>query len=263
MHVKILIFTVQGVTAIGSLMHALTQFIPPFDGGNVHMTLQNITIDDIRRGILAAQKEPCLFILPGIMGQDSPYQHIFEKDDLEKLSQFVARRNVFLGICAGAFFVSERTLFVPPWQGSPKFLRSLNPLFNGVADGPLPAYATRDGLNVVSVHVTEWNKEISLPYSMGPAFFPVDKNDPGLEIMATYTQIQPPAAAALRQAFGLGAAYLSGPHPEMAITPISNHYQGATLDKIRAISEILKPHESERGAFWNYMLHRIMQDLKP
>lgn len=263
MQTSILVFTVPGVTATGSLVNALKQAIDPFDWGNAPVFIHNITIDDIQNGILTSESSPCLFILPGIMGEDSPYQHIFKKDHLESLAQFVRNGNVFLGICAGAFFVSEVTQFVPPWQDGIKHLRSINPLFNGIANGPLHPYAVRQSLSVVPVRVSGEAEDIFLPYSMGPALIPGNPHDPGLEILASYTRAPMNSAAVLRQKFGAGAVYLSSPHPEIGYSPISKDYEGTSLNKAKEIMNKLKPHESNRRIFWGSLIDRIRLDLIP
>lgn len=264
METTILVFTVPGVTATGSLVYALTQAMDLFDCGNAPVVIRRITIDDIQNGILTPQATPRLFILPGILSEDSPYQHVFKKDHTEKLAHFVESGNVFLGICAGACFVSETTKFVPPWQGGVKNLRSLHPLFNGTANGPLHHYAVRQGLNLAPVRLAGHQPEnIFLPYSMGPALIPANPHDPDLEILATYEQTPIKSIAVLRQKFGAGAAYLSGPHPEIGYHPVSQDYPGPSLDRIRETMTRLKPHEADRKRFWNYLVDRIRQDLTP
>lgn len=256
---EILVFTIPKVTATSSLISSLRR---SFDSSAYD--IHNISVHDFRQHLTAAQNRPRAFILPGIIGQDSPYQHIFKKDDLEKLGQFVRNGNVFLGICAGAFFVTEITQFVPPWDNGIKHLRSLNPLFNGVANGPLHSYTLRHGLNVVPVRIDGQAKDIFLPYSMGPALFPANPKDPDLEIIATYSQMQRNSIAVLRQKIGSGSIYLSGPHPEIAHIQISKHYDGVSLfDHARAVARILEPHEPGRKEFWDHLVKRIKKDLEP
>jgi glutamine amidotransferase-like uncharacterized protein len=255
---RIFIMNVPGLTATGSLLPSLRMA--------THMAFRMVNADDIAAGILdASGPERRLFILPGILGEDSPYQHLLKKNHTDRINAFVARGNVFLGICAGAFFVSETTQFVPPWPGGAKGLRSVGPLFNGVANGPLHGYAVRDGLNAVPVRIALPHggaRDIHLPYSMGPVLVPANRNDPGLEIIARYAHTPNDSPAILRQSFGQGAAYLCGPHPEIYYTPIPHNHKGRQVDKARDIMErVLKPHESDRREFWTRFIKRIEMDL--
>lgn len=250
-------------TATGSLGEALRQ---EFHGEGDRLI--RVRADDLRQGILR-DRQSRLFVLPGITGEVSPYTEQLDRAILKELRDFISLKpNVMLTLCAGTYFVSRQTVYDTghaPLRGK----MSLAPFFNGLAKGPVAPYGrpadTHSAFgDVVVVPVRfkngggQW-EEAKACYGNGPALYPDNPADTGIEIMARYADIEGQPAALLRQSFGRGAVYMSCILPEIGYTYIAPRWQ---MENARTLMEDLKPHEPGRKKLWNTLITRIKQDLE-
>lgn len=225
-----------------------------------------ITANDIRAGVL--QKENSrIFVLPGILGENSAYPAQLDGAALKNIHDFVERRNnVLLTICAGTYFICRETRYTPPW-GTAKRESCLSPLFDACASGPLVTNKPRKGdpeisdVRVVNIRFKDmsgnWHKT-GIAYGNGPAIYPDRPDDPGMDILAIYEDVagQPPAI--IRHARGAGAIYMCGILPETGYIEVSPQ---PDMKRFIQIMDTLKPHETGRVVLWNSLVKRIRQDL--
>ncbi len=249
-------------TATGSMTEALKKSFNAND-----YNLIRIRADDIRKGILRDQ-DSRLFILPGIVGEISPYTAQLDKTALQEIHDFVTLKpNVILTVCAGSYFVSRETVY-DTGRAPPRGKISLAPFFNGIARGPVSTYGRAadmmsdfDDVVVVPVQFKndqgQWETTQTC-YGNGPALYPDDPNDASIDIMARYADVAGNPAALLRQASGKGAVYLSCILPEIGYQYIMPRLE---LNNARALMNDLKPHEQGRQKLWDTLTTRIQQDL--
>lgn len=206
--------------------------------------------------------------MPGITGDICQYPEQLSHKDLLRIHDFLGRNNVMLTFCASTYFVSRMTIYDAPWS-TLRTRESLAPLFNGIAQGPLHAYArpkepdkwlSRNSVIPVVFKDTDgtWSP-VKICYGNGPALFADKPSDPCLEVIAKYADIQGQPAALIKQSMGEGNLYLSSIHPEIFYQEIG---PGENLDMARKIMTELKPHEEGRKKLWNSLTARIMRDLK-
>ena len=253
----------DAMTATGSLIPSLQQSFNAHD-----YNIRRITGQDIAAGILRTPQSG-IFILPGIIGEVSPYSAQLPLSSLQEVSDFVGRdNNVMLTLCAGSYFISRQTVYVPD-HGEPKGRHSLAPMFNGIARGPVPGYgrASTDNCrfdDVIAVPVRfktadgSWDST-KICYGNGPALYPDDINDTAVEILARFADIPGEPVALLRQSFGAGSIYMSCVVPDIAyqhIEPERGH------ESARQLMDELKDYEAGRQKLWTTLTNRMKQDLK-
>lgn len=250
--------------AVGSVLTSLRDSFNRQD-----FLIEKIRAADIRNGILR-DPQARIFVLPGIIGDVSPYPDQMGQAELAEIKNFVtAKPNVMLTICAGSYFVSRETIYTPPWSPA-RGQKSLSPLFNGVARGPVADYAREstphsrfDDVIVVPVNFKKadgtWEKT-GICYGNGPALYPDDPKDPTVEILANFADAPGQPVAILRQSLGQGALYMSCVLPDIAYHPIP---PGRGLESARQLMNDLQPYEAGRNRLWNTLITRMTQDLKP
>lgn len=255
--------------ALGSLRHALRSSF------NVHsFNIQPVTAKDIRDGILR-EDATRLFILPGIIGEDSiMYQREIRTTEMNEIHRFLDRgRTSVLGICAGAYYLSRYTEYRSP-NHELKTLLSSTPLFNGVAMGPMDRY--KDSIDMVSgkrmVHLSpvtfksgtdQW-QETSVCYGNGPVLIPDNlAENEQLEVLAYYGRSnEKKDAAIIRLPRGDGSVYLCGVHPEIAHQRIPDALANRNYNAVKLMQD-LEPYEPGRRRLWHTMTNRIEMDIQP
>lgn len=249
-------------TATGSMTEALKK---SFNADEYNLI--RIRADDVRHGILR-EPDSRLFVLPGIVGEISPYTAQLDATALKEIHDFVTLKpNVMLTVCAGTYFVSRETVY-DTGRSPPRGKISLAPFFNGAAKGPVSTYGRSadlmsdfDDVVVVPVHFKnargKWEATQTC-YGNGPALYPDDPDDATIDIMARYADVAGNPAALLRQSFGKGAVYLSCILPEIGYQYIEPRLE---LNNARALMNDLQPHEKGRQKLWNTLTTRIKQDL--
>jgi glutamine amidotransferase-like uncharacterized protein len=251
------------MTATGSLMPSLQQTFNAQD-----YKIHRITAQDILGGVLRTPQSG-IFILPGIVGEVSPYTAQLPLLALQEISDFVGRNNnVMLTLCAGSYFIARQTIYVPD-HGAPKGRHSLAPMFNGVARGPVPGYGRASSNNcqfddVIAVPVNfktadgSWDSA-KICYGNGPALYPDDTNHPDIEVLARFADSPGEPVALLRQSFGAGALYMSCVIPDIAYQHIEAE---RGHESARKLMNELKDHETGRQKLWSTLTNRMKQDLK-
>lgn len=259
---KILVYA-DDKAAIGSIITSLQDSF-----NRKEFRIEKIKAADIRNGALRDPKAQ-IFILPGIVGDVSPYSSQLGQTELAEIHGFLkSKPNVMLTICAGSYFVSRETVYTPPWS-APRGRKSLAPLFNGAARGPVADYARAstpesrfDDVVVVPVNFKKadgsWEKT-KICYGNGPALYPDDEKDPAVEVLATFADSPGQPAALLRQSTGQGALYMSCVLPEISYQHIA---PARGLKSARQLMKDLKPYEAGRNCLWNTLITRMKQDLK-
>lgn len=265
MPLDILIYQ-DGYAALGMMVNALkTSF------NDQSCSVAEINIDDIRNGTLRTDK-PTLLVIPGIYGEDCHYHNDFDEKALSEIHSFLEQGGVSLHSCAGASAVSRLCTYVTPWNVV-KHRTSLNPIFNGHANGPLWPYAVQpqtaskeNGFPLANTSIApvifknengEW-EQAHISYGNGPGLIACKQNA-DVEILARYNEIDGQPAALLRIAKGQGAAYLCSPHPENAPAKIADNIKFAAMHQMNGQ---LLPHEDGRQKFWSMLTGRIRRDLK-
>jgi glutamine amidotransferase-like uncharacterized protein len=158
-------------------------------------------------------------------------EYRYDSLDHELIRSFVKNGGVFVGSCAGAYYASERLLWLYTDDGEPVEIEYPLKLFKGVAVGPLVGFINwgdKASLNLAEDHPANinFNSAIEIYYMDGPYFEP--EREDTVEILARYKANNKPAAIAGR--YGDGKYLLLGPHPEFG-----DYYQDILdLDKNNA-----------------------------
>ena len=142
-------------------------------------------------------------------------EYRYDSLDHELIRSFVKNGGVFVGSCAGAYYASERLLWLYTDDGEPVEIEYPLKLFEGIAVGPLVGFINwgdKASVYLVEDHPANlnFNSAIEIYYMDGPYFEP-DRED-AVEILARYTANNKPAVIAGR--YGDGKYLLLGPHPE-------------------------------------------------
>jgi glutamine amidotransferase-like uncharacterized protein len=245
----------------GSLAPSLKESFP-------NHVMRLIDTADLHAGVLD-NPNVAMLVLPGIVGEKSPYPLTIGEDGLKRIHKFASSRGVVLTICAATYFVCRETSYKPPW-GTPKGRNTINYLFNAAARGPVPPYARMavddpkfGDVTVIPVRFKnakgEW-RDGHVCYGNGPALHPHASESRTSEILATFSGTAGNAPALIRKTIGGGALYLSCIHPEIGYHPVS---EKSGLDDARRVMNALKPHEGERRELWRSLVERIKGDLRP
>lgn len=178
-----------------------------------------------------------LFVMPG--GRSLPFYASLGEKGNQQIMDFVSQGGCYLGLCAGAYYAAEKTLFA---LDSPLELQLQGPLnfFKGNAVGPVFAadyfaYQSELGARVVSV---DYQHTIYPVYFNGGCYFEFTASCENTKVLATYADNQLPAI--IQSRVGLGKAILSGVHPELSLS--------GTAEIKQKEAEIL------RGRLWERLL---------
>jgi glutamine amidotransferase-like uncharacterized protein len=190
-----------------------------------------------------------LIVLPGISGQKSPYPSLFTHDIRDSMTGFVERGGQALGICAGAYFLASHAWY--QFDKRNHTLRdTMKTMFQGAASGPRPPGPQESWLKVdghspgeiwtVDIAVPGMAETISVPYGLGPAFYPSRLIPQDHEVIASFADISRSPAAAIAAKVGEGQVVATGVLPylandaanvalwDMHAAPIRNHYLART-----------------------------------
>lgn len=160
-----------------------------------------------------------LFVMPG--GRSLPFYAALGEAGNQHIIDFVMQGGTYLGLCAGAYYAAEKTLFA---LNSPLELLLSGPLnfFKGNAIGPVFklnqfAYRSESGAEIVSVRYQENTYPV---YFNGGCYFELTAAQNHVNILATYTENDLPAV--IDCSVGLGKVILSGVHPELSLKGTAN-----------------------------------------
>ncbi|KAF8931648.1 biotin holocarboxylase synthetase [Dissophora ornata] len=178
------------------------------------------------------EESTALLVIPG--GRDIPYTRDLHGDVVVKIRSYVQAGGKFWGICAGAYFASDRIVFE---VGTPLEVQGNRELkfFGGECRGvvyPGFVYDSEYGANAVGVRLNRLvfpkdrlGFEETRVYFNGGGYFVDAEKDPGTEVLAWYSESNEPTmdvgmssdkpkAAMIMCQVGKGAALLTGVHPE-------------------------------------------------
>jgi len=160
-------------------------------------------------------KSTGLLIIPG--GRSLPFYKKLGTAGNQNIKKFVEQGGCYLGLCAGAYYACQETIFA---KGLPLELilpGELN-FFKGRAIGPVFAdkqfaYHSENGARTVEVICHD--QQIYSVYFNGGCYFENAEQFKNSEILAGYVSNKKPAIIAC--AYGKGRAILSGVHPELSL----------------------------------------------
>jgi glutamine amidotransferase-like uncharacterized protein len=237
----------DGVTAIKNMLKTLGR------------TCEEISDSDLNYSTQDFSNLYKVILFPG--GYAYWYNYFITKAGKERIRNFVKNGGGYLGICAGAFFASDRIV----WEGVPyddnahynKYGELTGydlDLFPGTGTGPINEIANwnAERWNMTTFNFQKENTVLSyyktIPYSediiyIGGPYFSIDKDaESKVEILATYNYNGKPAIVAFQ--CGSGKVVLSGPHPEIEE---DSDRDGVTIDREDTMDD--------KGSDWELVRH--------
>lgn len=216
----------------------------------------------------APWEESCAaLVVPG--GADLPYCAALGADGCARIRRFVESGGSYVGLCAGAYFGSQRCEFDAGGPLEVLGARHLA-LFPGTAVGSVfPGFDYRSEAGAVAARVavegTE-GLEIRAYVNGGPRFVTSAGEDaaglPGVRVLARYADAPgdaSAAAAAVRCAVGDGVAVLCGPHPETTAACLEG---AAPAAYVRRLRQALADGDAGRERLWTLLLREARLDAR-
>ncbi|KAF9949602.1 biotin holocarboxylase synthetase [Mortierella alpina] len=260
---NILVYSGEGISRT-SLIHTVNSL-----RSLVGQHYDVMRIDD--KGLLTEpwEESTSLLVFPG--GRDLPFVRDLSGAANDKIKSYVLSGGRFFGICAGAYYASDRINFEP---GTPLEVQGSRELsfFPGLCRGavyPGFVYESESGAKAVGLCL---NKEIfaqdqlgfeeTTVYFNGGGYFVDAERYPGTQVLAWYkdepSQIE--AGSALKAAmvacqYGQGLALLTGVHPEYDATHLDarNPDYGPEPNIVTRLLE----KENERRTFLRSVLTKM------
>jgi glutamine amidotransferase-like uncharacterized protein len=136
---------------------------------------------------------------------------------INQIRSFVENGGAYFGVCAGAFFACEETVWTE--DGETESINYGLSLLNGSGIGPIVGIADWPGFVITEITVNVSLEEyglsgeldsLSVMYYGGP-YFAMDGSQT-VTVLARYEYNDEPAMVAFE--YGLGRVFLSGPHPD-------------------------------------------------
>lgn len=217
-----------------------------------HYFLKRIDCAQVKSGDWI--KDAKLFVMPG--GIDSPYAKYLGFEGGKKIKDFVSNGGLYLGICGGAYYGSNKINFA---LNTPLEVRAIreHAFFPGIANGPILApfnYNTNDGVRVAKIRCTLTEdsllqgKEI-LTYYNGGCYFENAHAYKDVKILAEYSVFPDRKPAIVEIIVGNGKAILSGIHCEYAPELLDD-----TDPLIKPIKRELLDSDSDRKKLMQYII---------
>lgn len=153
-----------------------------------------------------------LFILPG--GRSLPFYQQLGAEGNKNITTFVERGGYYLGLCAGAYYASQETIFAAQSPLALHLPGELN-FFRGRAIGPVfaeKAFAYGSERGACIVDLIWQDQQHYAAYFNGGCYFEYAEQCPKTLVLARYHETQ--QAAIIACSYGKGRAILSGVHPE-------------------------------------------------
>lgn len=197
------------------------------------------------------EKSTYLIVVPG--GRSLPYYRALRKAN-KKIIEFVNAGGNYLGICAGGYYGSAKTLFEKGNNFEVICDGVLN-FFPGVAEGSAYGlgrfnYQNYSGAQIAKINT--FNNEIYSVYYNGGCFFVNAEKYNNVKILAHYADIENNPTAIIQCKVGKGTAILSGVHVEYSF-----HALEKVKDKVENIYEALKLAENSRQEFFKSLLQKL------
>jgi glutamine amidotransferase-like uncharacterized protein len=211
------------------------------------LTYEEITYKDLNGSTQNFSGLYKIMLFPG--GYAYWYNYWINETGKERIRTFINDGRGYFGICAGAFFASDRTL----WKGllyDDAAGYDLD-LFPGTATGPINEIADWDteGYNMATFNFEHESAVLSpykpTPYTEDILYYggPYFSSDEGadIEVLSTYGYNGQPAIVAFQ--YGSGRVVLSGPHPEIEE---DSSRDGVTIDR--------EDEMDDNGSDWELVL---------
>ena len=187
-----------------------------------------------------------ILCIPG--GDMYQYAQDISSGGKENVKNFIRNGGGYIGICGGAYFVSEKVI----WQGNQLPMTPLG-VFPGTAEGPIdeiapyPDYAMGKVNIVDSTHpVTQSEPDSAwMLYYWGPMLIP--NEDATIAILGKYDRGNQPTMLAFD--YGLGRVFLIGTHPEIE--------EDSERDGIAFADEL-----DDQGSDWELMKRAVLWCLR-
>ena len=237
----------DGVTAIKNMLTTLGRTYEEISDSDLNYSTQDFS--SLYKAV----------VFPG--GYAYWYNYFINKAGKELIRNFVKNGGGYFGICAGAFFASDRIV----WEGisyddyahTNKYGELTGydlDLFPGTSTGPINEIANWNAevWNMTTFNFQKENTVLSnyktIPYSediiyIGGPYFSIDKDaESKVEVLATYNYNGEPAMVAFP--YGSGKVVLSGPHPEIEE---DSDRDGVTIDR--------EDKMDDKGSDWELVRH--------
>lgn len=251
----------QAMTAAAELVERLKESFP---GHKV----ESLTTAPFMRAL--ETDAAAIAVIPGIFGDDCRYTDLMGGEaGHRKIGDYVARGGILLTVCAGSYFVTQKTEWQPHW-GPTKERTNMRGLFNGVARGPVGegrhamgsrhSYADCMMLPIRYKGTDNTWHETDIAYGNGPALYP-NETQPGLEILARYRDVPDAPAAAAWLKHGKGAVLWLGVLAYMGYKESYYDSGSPVTAKYRNFMEELQSAETGRADFWRTIVARINEKL--
>lgn len=158
-------------------------------------------------------KDIKLLIMPG--GRSLPFYEQLGASGNNNIRHFVEQGGCYLGLCAGAYYASHKTIFAKNLPLELLLPGELN-FFKESAIGPVFAedefsYNTEKGAQLVDIVWHDGKKESV--YFNGGCYFENAQHNKNTKILAVYAENN--KSAIIECVAGKGRAILSGVHPEL------------------------------------------------
>lgn len=253
---KIVVFG-EGPVAAGSVVDS-------FNGSFRNTDIKLAHAKDIKHNPLTLDSNTLAFVLPGIVGEHSPYKDLLGKEGNQRIRRYVEEGGVFIGFCAGAYYACKTISYRTPW-GITKSQRPGLDFFNATAKGPLShkgqQFIDNDRWSDVTVVQIEYKdgkdmkRKAGICYGNGPALANIKDSD--IDVIARYTKIPERPVAMASRRIGKGLAIFVGVHPEISSAHVLEDGALAKLPHVKKLITELSPHEPERKIFWQYITDMI------
>lgn len=161
-----------------------------------------------------------LLIIPG--GRSLPFYEKLGKQGNKNIVDFVEQGGCYLGLCAGAYYACQETIFSKNTDLELLLPGELN-FFKGNAIGPIYGgddfvYGTEKGARVVDI-TWEDDKNYSV-YLNGACYFENADQLDNTKVIARYASDDIDYPAVIQCDYGKGRVILSGIHPELCYRSI-------------------------------------------
>lgn len=146
-------------------------------------------------------------------GWAGTYINVINRGGINNIRDSVRNGTSYIGICAGAYFASDKVVFENITYEYPL------KLFDGVSYGPLPTIASWSNYTMTTLYINKSNpiniyepSEEYMLYYGGPCFQPYNNTD--IDVIATWRDYyDEPAIISFK--YGQGNVILFGSHPEI------------------------------------------------
>jgi len=187
-----------------------------------------------------------ILCIPG--GDMYQYAQDLSSGGMAKIRKFICHGGVYIGICGGAYFASEKVI----WQGDQLPMATLR-IFPGTAEGPISEIVPHPNYNMCKVNIVDSTHPITqsepnsswMLYYWGPVLKP--NNDASITILGKYDRGNQPAMLIFD--YGFGRVFLIGTHPEIE--------EDSERDGVAFADEL-----DDQGSDWELMKKAVLWCLR-